>query len=106
MKMFVRLLSCLLLFTSLCVSNAATTFKLNPLFNFGSTADPVRFDGSIQPGDNIGTSPATGLPVYITGVPAQAPVGITLTNTWNPGETTYDQRAAGSTNGFNMRGLT
>ena len=79
-------------------SQAASTFTLNPLFNFGSGATPFRADGSIQPGDSMGFSPATGLEVKIS-----APG---VTNAWYPGEATYDTRASGSTNGFNMRGLT
>ncbi len=87
-----------LLFFSLfaTIANAATTFTLNPFFTFGGT--PFRGDGSIQPGDTIGISPLTGYPVLIS-----AP---TVTNAWFPNETVQDQRTTGSTNGFNMRGLT
>ena len=46
----------------------------------------------------MGNSPATGLPVIIS-----APGVISA---WNPGEATYDTRTTGSTNGFNMRGIT
>src|SRR5205809_642928 len=71
---------------------AQTTWTLNPL-----TAFVTRGDGSIQPGDSIGTSPLTGNNILIT-----APG---VTNAWQPGETVQDQRPTGSTNGFNMRGL-
>ena len=76
-------------------AGAQTTFTLNPFFPFGPNGD-----GSVNPGQSIGTSPVTGLPVYIS---AQSTPGNIA---WNPGETTYDVRSAGSTNGFNMRGLT
>src|SRR5262249_25116149 len=80
-------------------ASAQTTFTLNPAITFGA-----RGDGSIQPvaspgtSDSLGTSPMTGLSVLISAPGA--------TSAWNPNETTIDQRATGSTNGFNMRGLT
>src|SRR5258707_10150521 len=67
---------------------AQTTFTLNPLSSFGS-----RGDGSVQPGDSIGTSPQSGFDIKIS---AQG-VGI------QPGDT--DVRGTGSTNGYNMRGI-
>src|SRR5439155_8299101 len=73
-------------------TRAQTTFTLNQFTPFGS-----RGDGSIQPGDSIGTSPLTGFNVLIS-----AP---TVSNAWFTGETVQDQRTGGSTNGFNMRGL-
>src|SRR6266550_9081383 len=76
-----------------CALQAQTTWTLNPLTAFGT-----RGDGSIQPGDSIGTSPLTGNNILIS-----APG---VTNAWQPGETVQDQRLMGSTNGFNMRGLT
>ena len=103
MKMLSRPLITLLFLITVCVSHAATTFKLTGLFNFGGSPNNSRFDGSIQPGDSIGISPATGLPVYITALPVAQP---SLTNTWNPGETNIDARPSGSTNGFNNRGIT
>jgi hypothetical protein len=81
------------LFSVACALQAQTTWTLNPLTSFGT-----RGDGSIQPGDSIGTSPVTGYNVLVS-----APG---ITNAWFPGETAYDQRPTGSTNGFNMRGLT
>src|SRR5437667_1611307 len=78
------------------IASAQTTFTLNALGTFGGA--PFRGDGSIQPGDSMGFSPLTGLEVKVS-----APG---VTNAWFPGEPTYDIRAAGSTNGFNMRGLT
>ena len=84
-------------------ANAASTFTLNGLFTFGP-----RGDGSVQPvsnvgfpsgvSDSIGISPYTGFEVRIT---AQG-----TTNAWFPNEIVTDQRTGGSTNGFNMRGLT
>jgi hypothetical protein len=65
-----------------------TTFTLNPLASFGG-----RGDGSIQPGDSIGTSPLTGNDVKIS---ALGGFGI------QPGDSVS---APISTNGFNMRGL-
>src|SRR5882672_5152356 len=86
-----------LLITSIAtIANAATTFTLNPYSSFGGT--PFRGDGSIQPGDSMGFSPLTGYEVLVS-----AP---TVTNAWFPNETVQDQRTGGSTNGFNMRGLT
>jgi hypothetical protein len=73
-------------------TTAQTTYTLNPLTSFGS-----RGDGSIQPGDSIGSSPYTTYNVLVS-----APG---VTNAWFPGETVQDQRTGGSTNGFNMRGL-
>ncbi len=70
-----------------------TTFTLNGLPSFGA-----RGDGSIQPGDSIGISPMTGFEIFI-GAPG-------VTNAWLPGETSQDTRTTGSTNGYNMRGLT
>ena len=85
------------------IANAASTFTLNGLFTFGP-----RGDGSVQPvsnvgfpsgvSDSIGISPYTGFEVRIT---AQG-----TTNAWFPNEIVIDQRTGGSTNGFNMRGLT
>src|SRR5439155_16111420 len=82
------------------IGNAATTFTLNPFSTFGT-----RGDGSIQPvadpfvSDSIGLSPYTGFEVRISAPGA--------TNWYAPGEATYDtNRPTGSTNGFNMRGLT
>jgi hypothetical protein len=86
-----------LLLTSIATTaNAATTFTLNPYTSFGGI--PFRGDGSIQPGDSMGFSPLTGYEVLVS-----AP---TVTNAWFPGEAAQDQRAQGSTNGFNMRGMT
>jgi hypothetical protein len=85
------------------IANAATTFTLNGLGTFGP-----RGDGSVQPvsnvgfpagvSDSIGFSPYTGYEVRIT---AQG-----TTNAWFPNEGLIDARTGGSTNGFNMRGLT
>ncbi|HEU0040552.1 MAG TPA: hypothetical protein VFR76_14900, partial [Verrucomicrobiae bacterium] len=80
-------------FGVVCALQAQTTWTLNPLTSFGT-----RGDGSIQPGDSIGTSPLTGNNILISAPGA--------TNAWQPGETVQDQRPTGSTNGFNMRGLT
>src|SRR5215831_9031312 len=98
MKILSRFLALFFLFVAAFCTQAATTFTLNPMFTFGSDASPVRGDGSIQPCDTMGISPATGLPVIISGP--------TLNCFWNPGEATYDVRPSGSTNGFNMRGIT
>src|SRR2546425_1100419 len=84
------------------IANAQTTFTLNALGTFGGT--PFRGDGSIQPGDSIGFSPYTGYEVKISapGVPSAWYVNPTNAAL---NETNVDVRAAGSTNGFNMRGL-
>jgi hypothetical protein len=100
MKLFSRCFAFVILLLAL-VSNldAQTTLTLNPLASFGP-----RGDGSIQPvaapgtSDSLGTSPLTSLDVKISAPGA--------TSAWNPNETTIDQRPTGSTNGFNMRGLT
>ncbi len=88
MKKILFLSVYLLLAWSMITANAQTTFTLNPLYSFGS-----RGDGSIQPGDSIGTSPTTGNNVQIS---AQGGFGI------QPGDSIA---APISTNGFNMRGL-
>src|SRR6266542_2965363 len=80
-------------FGVVCALQAQTTWTLSPLTSFGT-----RGDGSIQPGDAMGTSPLTGFNVLVS-----AP---TVTNAWFPTEIVQDQRPTGSTNGFNMRGLT
>ena len=86
-----------LIFTLFALAvQGATTFTLNPMTTFGGT--PFRGDGSIQPGDSMGISPLTGYEVFVS-----AP---TVTSAWFPGETAQDVRPTGSTNGFNMRGLT
>jgi hypothetical protein len=77
---------------SMIAADAQTTFTLNPLSSFGS-----RGDGSIQPGDSIGTSPRTGNNVQIS---AQTVQGVSYGV--QPGDSTA---APISTNGFNMRGL-
>src|SRR5512135_3487439 len=64
---------------------AQTTFTLQPLASFGNHGD-----GSIRPGDSIGTSPFTGNDVQIS-----APGGYGI----QPGDLSI------STNGNNMRGL-
>ncbi|MGI8966474.1 MAG: hypothetical protein ACR2H1_10370, partial [Limisphaerales bacterium] len=64
---------------------AQTISTLTPLTSFGA-----RGDGSIQPGDSIGTNPQSGNNVQIS-----APGGV--------GVQSGDLPA--STNGFNMRGL-
>lgn len=92
-----RLFFLFFLFSIGTIANAATTFTLNPFFTFGGT--PFRGDGSIQPGDSIGFSPLTGYEVLIS-------AGPNYTNAWFPGEPAQDIRPTGSTNGFNMRGLT
>lgn len=68
-------------------ARAQTNFTLNGLSSFGA---PVRYDGSIRPGDSIGINPQTGNSVAIS-----APGGYGI----QPGD------AQISTNGFNMRGL-
>src|ERR1035437_2369081 len=68
-------------------ARAQTNFPLNGLSSFGA---PVRYDGSIRPGDSIGINPQTGNSVAIS-----APGGYGI----QPGD------AQISTNGFNMRGL-
>src|SRR5438046_2943685 len=93
MKKFPRFIGFALVpFLTASIASAQTTFTLNGLSSFGS-----RGDGSIQPGDSIGTSPLTSYTVLIS-----AP-GVTAA--WFPGEITQDVRPTGSTNGFNMRGL-
>jgi hypothetical protein len=67
------------------ITQAQTTFTLNPLTSFGPNND-----GSIRPGQSIGTSPVTGNEVDISG-----PGGYGI----QPGD------GRGSTNGFDMRGL-
>jgi hypothetical protein len=89
-KLFLSLCAVLTLFMFTAV--AQTTFTLNPLNTFGS-----RGDGSVQPGDSIGTSPQSGNEVQIS---AQTVNGVTYGN--QPGDSTA---APNSTNGFNMRGL-
>jgi hypothetical protein len=86
----------LLLNSIATIANGATTFTLNPYSSFGGI--PFRGDGSIQPGDSMGFSPLTGYEVLVS-----AP---TVTNAWFSGEPAQDQRTTGSTNGFNMRGVT
>jgi hypothetical protein len=81
-------------------ANAANTLALNPYFTFG-----VRGDGSIQPGDSLGTSPMTGYQVLISAPNTPAAWYINPTNS-ALNETNLDVRATGSTNGFNMRGIT
>src|SRR5277367_4818705 len=71
------------------LASGQTTFTLNPLPSFGT-----RGDGSIQPGDSIGTNPQNGNNVAIS-----APGGYGI----QPGDSVA---APISTNGFNMRGLT
>ena len=78
---------------------AQNTFTLDPFSSFGG-----RGDGSIQPGDSIGISPYTGYQVNITG--PSTPPGFDNSLNWFPGETVQDQRPTGSTNGFNLRGIT
>src|SRR2546423_59779 len=87
-------------FLALISAQAANTFTLNALTSFGS-----RGDGSIQPGDSMGFSPYTGYEVRVSapGVPSAWYVNPTNSAL---NETNVDVRAAGSTNGFNMRGLT
>src|SRR5437763_16939571 len=84
--------SLLLLIATAVSAHAQTTFTLNPLSSFGS-----RGDGSVQPGDSIGTSPLTAYSVLISAQNTPA--------AWFPNEAIQDPRATGSTNGFNMRGL-
>ncbi|HZM02060.1 MAG TPA: hypothetical protein VFC44_03465 [Candidatus Saccharimonadales bacterium] len=74
-----------ILLASLTMAQAQTTFTLDPLTSFG-----IRGDGSIQPGDSIGTNPQSGNNVLIS---ASGGYGI------QPGD------LAGGTNGFNMRGI-
>jgi hypothetical protein len=69
---------------------AQTTFTLNPYPSFGS-----RGDGSIQPGDSIGISPFTGNNIIISAPGVASSI--------QPGD--VDVRPTGSTNGYNMRGL-
>src|SRR2546426_4926917 len=75
-----------------------TTFTLNPLSTFGNGASGTNVPGSIQPAESLGISPLTGFTVYVT---AQ-----NTPSAWYVGETNQDTRASGSTNGFNMRGIT
>ncbi len=86
---------CVAITLSLATARGQTAFTLNPLTSFG------RSDGSIQPGDSIGTSPTTGNNIQIS---AQTIITTTTTNTYGvqPGDSIA---APNSTNGFNMRGL-
>ncbi|PWU15659.1 MAG: hypothetical protein C5B50_15130 [Verrucomicrobia bacterium] len=82
----------------LCASSVRSqnTYTLDPLAGFG------RSDGSIQPGDSIGTSPRESVGIIVT-----APGGVvpnTSTSIIQPGD--LDPRTTGSTNGYNMRGIT
>jgi hypothetical protein len=70
-------------------ASAQTTYTLNPLTSFGG-----RGDGSIQPGDSIGTSPVTGHTIQIS-----APFTAGVAYGVQPGDLN------GATNGFNMRGI-
>src|SRR5438270_11304539 len=98
MKMLPRLLTSFFVLITISFCNAATTFTLNSLGNFGSGASPYRGDGSIQPGDSLGINPITGNNIIIS-----AP----NINFYQPGESTYDARGVNScTNGFDMRGIT
>jgi hypothetical protein len=69
-------------------ANAQSTYTLNPLNNFGTQGD-----GSIRPGDSIGTNPQSGNDIKIS---AQAGVG------QQPGDSTAGPNSIA---GFNMRGL-
>src|ERR1043166_8771235 len=102
MKISSRVIAYGILLVAIVSTSAQTTFTLNPATTFGP-----RGDGSIQPvaapgtSDSIGISPLTSLDVIISAGPPVA-----ATSAWNPNETIIDQRPTGSTNGFNMRGLT
>ncbi|HZV35859.1 MAG TPA: hypothetical protein VFB72_14885, partial [Verrucomicrobiae bacterium] len=90
MKMFRTFLSVAgLSLAIVAIANAQTTFTLDPLSSFGS-----RGDGSIQPGDTIGTNPQSGNTINIS-----APTANGLTYGVQPGD------LAGATNGYNMRGI-
>jgi hypothetical protein len=90
MKVSLRLLLVICILTALAgTAPGQTTLTLNPLTSFGS-----RGDGSIQPGDSIGTSPVTANFISIS-----APGGYGV----QPGDSFVSPI---STNGFNMRGLT
>src|SRR6185295_11177396 len=89
-----KIVSCLVAsLVGLSLASAQTTKTLNPFATFGPNGD-----GSVNPGQSIGISPALVQPVYISaqGTPTA----------WFTGEATQDVRATGSTNGFNMRGIT
>ena len=94
MKILSRVLtSFVIAATTFSIANAATTFTLNPFATFGPNGD-----GSVNPGQSIGISPSLAQPVLISaqGTPSA----------WFTGEAAQDQRTTGSTNGFNMRGIT
>lgn len=78
--------------------SAQTTFTLNPLGSFGTGASGTNTAGSIQPSESLGISPLTGFTVYVSA--QNTPIAL------YPGETVQDARTTGSTNGFNMRGIT
>src|SRR5512133_670363 len=73
------------------IGSAQTSYSLTPLTSFGN-----RGDGSIQPGDSIGTSPLTGNDAVIG-----APGGFGI----QPGDLAYTS-PTGPTNGYNIRGIT
>lgn len=78
----------LLLTSSLTIVNAQNAYTLDVPPSFGNNGD-----GSIRPGDSIGTSPRTGNDVQIC-----APGGIGM----QPGDLTASPN---QTNGFNQRGI-
>ena len=88
-------------------AQAATTYTLNPLTTF--TGFNGVGDGSIKPGQSLGTNPITGNEVDISA--PQADLTGNLTNSantngfgfgWQPGDLNASPQ---STLGFNMRGL-
>jgi hypothetical protein len=92
MKTSSRVIALAILLVALISASAQTTFTLNGYTSFGPNGD-----GSVNPGQSIGTSPVTTYPVLIS---AQ-----NTPSAWFPGEDLQDQRPTGSTNGFNMRGI-
>lgn len=87
-----RLLVGFSLSLALTAVKAQTTYTLDPVIGFGTHSD-----GSIQPGDSIGTNPQSGNDVQIS---AQNGVG------YQTGDANGKPVGPNSTNGFNMRGLT
>jgi len=92
MKTSSRIIAFAILLVAIVSTSAQTTFTLNGYSSFGPNGD-----GSVNPGQSIGTSPALAQPVLISaqGTPTA----------WFSGEDLQDQRPTGSTNGFNMRGI-
>src|SRR3954470_24829196 len=80
MKKLIQPLAILFFVSSVSLTQALNTYTLNPLGTFGPNSD-----GSIRPGQSIGTSPVTGNDVQISapggfGIQPGDPTGGAVTN--------------------------